>query len=51
MHFDDMTFVSLSQLSNNGTHHQNIVLTMIEVSNSNKTSYRNGCQSRTDAYI
>ena len=29
----------------------NIVLTMIGVSNSNKTSYRNGCQSRTNAYI
>ena len=28
-----------------------IVLTMIGVSNSNKTSYRNGCQSRTNAYI
>jgi hypothetical protein len=29
----------------------NIVLTMIGISNSNKTSYQNGCQSRTDAYI
>jgi hypothetical protein len=28
-----------------------IVLTMIGISNSNKTSYRNGCQSRTNAYI
>ncbi len=28
-----------------------IVLTMIGVSNSNKTSYRNGCQSRTHSYI
>ncbi len=28
-----------------------IVLTMIGVSNSNKTSYWNGCQSRTNAYI
>ena len=24
---------------------------MIGISNSNKTSYQNGCQSRTDAYI
>ncbi len=29
----------------------NIVLTMIGISNSNKTCYQNGCQSRTDACI
>ncbi len=28
-----------------------IVLTMIGISNSNKTCYQNGCQSRTDACI
>ena len=28
-----------------------IVLTMIGISNSNKTSYQDGCQSRTNACI
>jgi hypothetical protein len=36
------TFVSFKHLGS-----QIIVLTMIGISNSNKTSYRNGCQSRT----
>ena len=45
---------SANKLSNNETALNvifPIVLTMIGISNSNKTCYQNGCQSRTNACI